>query len=368
MWREKNVRSRHWARAAFTLVELLVVITIIGVLIALLLPAVNAARQAARRMQCSNNLRQLGLAMNNYLSTYRTLPPASAASLKSGNKIHFGRWSIHARLANYLEKEVLVDAMNFDFRPEFIGNTTATCRPLNVFSCPADPKTAGGRDDDYTDANDNNVATGKVYGSNYGFVMGDWYVWGGIGNNSAVLKTTPRSAFFVNSKIRPQDISDGLSHTLLASEVKTFQNLIRDCEIGPFGLPFITNENNVPPPDADPNTLSTYKAGCSFQRAGSHTQWFDGSVHHTGITTAWPPNFATNRVSQGSGYDSDMTGRREHRGDRGPTFAAITARSHHGGVNALLADASVRYVDNSINGHVWRALGTIEQDDQVGDF
>src|SRR3954469_22462761 len=91
-------------RRGFTLIELLVVIAIIGVLVALLLPAVQAAREAARRIQCTNNLKQLGLAIHNYESANGVLPPPFVLGIISGRTLNGNGWSAHARVLPYLEQ------------------------------------------------------------------------------------------------------------------------------------------------------------------------------------------------------------------------------------------------------------------------
>lgn len=350
-------------RRAFTLIELLVVIAILGVLVALLLPAIQQAREAARRTQCLNHLKQLGLALHNYESSHAVLPSSSIAGWLF-NKVDFRRWSVHSQLVPYLEQDAIYVGINFDFRPEWQGNTTITFRLVEQFLCPSDPKARNGRKDEFVDQFGDVAGEGRVWGSNYGFTMGDWYVWGGMGPNPLVLKDTPRSAFYPNSSVKISAFTDGTSKTLVASEVKTFQNLIRDCENGPYGLAFVTSVVDVPSPSLDPANLSPapnpYVSGCEVRISSNHTQWFDGSVHHTGMTTAWQPNRPTTRLVSGVAHDFDVTGRREQRGEKGPTFAGITARSYHaGGVHCLFGDGSARFVSSNVDGLVWRAAGTI---------
>src|SRR5881227_1395282 len=100
-------------RRGFTLIELLVVIAIIGVLIALLLPAVQAAREAARRIQCTNNLKQLGIGLHNYENAHGALPP-SMVMAGSGTTVAWSNgWSAHGRLLPYLEQYAAYGALNF---------------------------------------------------------------------------------------------------------------------------------------------------------------------------------------------------------------------------------------------------------------
>src|SRR3954466_15697046 len=109
------MRSAARGRRGFTLIELLVVIAIIGVLIALLLPAVQQAREAARRSQCLNNLKQIGLALHNYHDAFNVLPPGARRSRDGANTIEaWGSWSIHSMLLPYLDQTATADLLNYD--------------------------------------------------------------------------------------------------------------------------------------------------------------------------------------------------------------------------------------------------------------
>ena len=129
--------ARRKNRTAFTLVELLVVIAIIGILVALLLPAVQSAREAARRTQCTNHLKQLGLAFHNYHAAHQTFPAGSLRDLDRGTgNFRDPRISPHARLMPYLELQTLYDLLQWDLGWE--ADAHALLRQTNVagFSCP----------------------------------------------------------------------------------------------------------------------------------------------------------------------------------------------------------------------------------------
>jgi prepilin-type N-terminal cleavage/methylation domain-containing protein/prepilin-type processing-associated H-X9-DG protein len=330
--------TRSVDRRGFTLIELLVVIAIIGVLIALLLPAVQAAREAARRMQCSNNLKQLGLGVHNYESVFGTLP-APFIQLGSGSTIVWSNgWSAHARVLPFMEQGAMYNAINFALRYNTPVNSTVPALVVAGFLCPSEihPEVR--------------VTTTARFGvNNYGWNMGDWYVWGGFGGPGN------RAPFEVNKARRFAELSDGLSNTMLAAEVKTYQPNLGNCG---SGLANINNMANVPPASADPYTVAPeYNSGCTLGTTG-HTEWVDGAVHETGMTTAWTPNRKIVRSGGDQSQALDLIGLRESRG--GPTFAAVTARSYHpGGVNTLLADGSVRFAKDTIDGVAWRALGTV---------
>jgi len=327
---------RRTSARAFTLIELLVVIAIIGVLIALLLPAVQAAREAGRRIQCTNNLKQIGLGLHNYEGTHGALPPQHVLRGTGNTVTWWGSWGPGPRILPYMEQGPIFDSINFTLPYTSPVNHTVAGLTVNVMLCPSEPK--------------QQVAThsfGLAGVSSYVFSMGDWYVWGGFASQPN------RSAFTTNQSRRWADFSDGQSNTMLASEAKTYQPYLRDCG----GLSQVNSPNDIPGPNDDPYTVAPEYSGGSCNLAGSgHSEWIDGHVHQTGFTTAWTPNKKT--LGGPNKVDTDLSSVREMNG--GPTFAAITARSYHpGGVNALMGDGSVRFVKDSVNGPTWRALGTI---------
>src|SRR5271155_4615272 len=134
----RSSSARTNQRRGFTLIELLVVISIIGVLIALLLPAVQAAREAARRTQCVNNLKQLGLALHSYESASRSFPPGYVSNFDaSGNDTGPG-WGWPAMLLPQIEQKPLFDGVNFNMPIDDLSNPTTRLMWLTVFLCPSD--------------------------------------------------------------------------------------------------------------------------------------------------------------------------------------------------------------------------------------
>ena len=330
------------SRRGFTIIELLVVIAIIGVLVALLLPAVQAAREAARRLQCANNLKQLGLAVQNYEHNFGGLPPASFVKVLPSGSVWVSYLGPHARILPFIEQKNVSDSMDLNTLYGDLLNKAATGRVIEGFLCPSEV-----RREPLVHA-----TFGTIGGVNYGFSMGDWYVWSGVNDPGG---PPTRSVIGVNLSRRWAEVTDGLSNTLLMSEVKNYQPTVRDCPT----LVNVNGPNNIPSPDADPLTVCPEYAGggCAFIQT-AHTQWAEMSVHHNGFTTAWPPNKKT-PGGPGLAYpDVNVLTRRERIG--GPTFGAITSRSYHpGGVHALRCDGSVRFTAQSIDGRIWRALGTI---------
>jgi prepilin-type N-terminal cleavage/methylation domain-containing protein/prepilin-type processing-associated H-X9-DG protein len=332
-------------RRGFTLIELLVVIAIIGVLVGLLLPAVQAAREAARRIQCVNNLKQVGLAVHNYETAVGTLPLGCVVTFdRSGNPV-FNGWGITARLLPYLEGQNQFNACNFNLPNETPENDTAMRLGISAYLCPSDGKNQvvfvdGGQPRNNT---------------NYAFNRGDWYVWGG--SASAPQSGSP---FRANTSVPLASVTDGLSNTLFAAEVKTHTPYLLNCSglrYAPLAVP------PMPGPNDSPATVAAY-SGCSGGPAelrpdSGHSEWEDGNTSQAGFTTAWPPNKVTpGRFGGTTVPDADLIAIREENG--GPTFAAVTSRSYHpGGVNALMGDGSVRFIKSTIDGRTWRALGTI---------
>lgn len=350
------MRTHQSRRSAFTLIELLVVIAIIAVLIALLLPAVQQAREAARRTQCKNQLKQFGLALHNYEGAMECLPPASVIVKLPTNVIWTVDVSPFGRLLPYFEQGNVYNMMNLnaDYNDPSLSNKSAVGRVIPMFLCPSEIR---------TEALDH-AKYGKIGGINYGFCMGDWYVWSGI-NGTPAGDPPNRSAFGVNLNRRWSDFTDGVSNTMLMSEVKNYQPYIRDCG----SLSLINNPNTIPGPEADPMAVAPEYAGsgCTVLD-NAHTQWNEIAVHHIGMTTAWPPNKKTPGGPGNLYADTDITSQRERIG--GPTYAAITSRSYHvGGVNTLLGDGSVRFISSSVSGRIWRGLGTVAGGETVsGQF
>lgn len=349
---EGQLRRR---RLGFSLIELLVVIAIIAVLIALLMPAVQAAREAARRSQCQNNLKQLGLALTNYCENFGRFPPSAVVGYV-GSMLFWQGWSIHGRLLPYLDGGNKYDDFNFEVSSGNVENSTAINRLGSVFVCPSDPRSSDRR------------ASRGFDNTNYGFNRGDWYVWGGM---TASLR--PVSPFYPNSSVRMGNVTDGLSKTLMASEVKARLWYIRRCTNFDTWTP-----STQPGPDADPSTIPAYAACTGGESKDTlHGEWHNGADHHSGFTTAWTPNRKTggtivnptvddppSPIPAGTILDDvDLTGRREQEaGVAGyvGTYSAITARSFHGGgVNALYGDGSVAFVGDSVDGSIWRAASTI---------
>lgn len=327
-------------RRGFTLVELLVVIAIIGILIALLLPAVQAAREAARRSSCANHLRQLGVALHSYESAVKAYPPSFCIVPNTTLTGNNGSWSIHGRLLPYLEQGQRYEQVKLDQAWDTQLATGVPQQRLPTFLCPSEINERARVD-----------AAGKpfTFPHNYGFNFGSWLVY------DPVTHLTGDGAFFVNAKLRPGHMTDGLSHTLAAAEVKAFTSYFRNSAADPG-----------PTPPDQPESLTAWTSGAQFKLGKKlndntgHTEWCDGRVHHSGFTTAFTPNVQVRyQHTDGIKYDVDYNSRQEGQSVTQRSYAAVTARSYHvGGVNVVLMDGAGRFVADTIDRAVWRALGT----------
>lgn len=311
----------------FTLIELLVVIAIISVLIALLLPAVQQAREAARRSQCKNNLKQVGLALHNYHDTFRRFPPVSV--LPMGRT--FEPYSAQVRLLPYIEQANLAYLIDWNVSSQFTSNPTAAKSRIPIYLCPSE-------------INDRPRQTPTLvhYPLNYGFNEGTWFIYDPTNGNVG------DGAFHPNRAFASKDITDGLSNTLAAAEVKAYQpNLWDTSKPGNTGVA----------PPANVAALAAFYGG-TFDSNG-HTEWVEGDVHESGFTTTFGPNANVPYTTGGVTYDIDVTSMRDGESTTLPTYAAVTARSYHTGmVNILLMDGSVRSAANNVDLNVWRATGT----------
>jgi prepilin-type N-terminal cleavage/methylation domain-containing protein len=317
--------------AAFTLVELLVVIAIIGVLVALLLPAVQAAREAARRSQCQNNLRQVGLALLNYEGALGAFPTVYYQSGVTAS------WSVQARLLPYIEQGNLHSQINFNAL--YKTQPLVAQQPVPVYLCPSEINKKPHPDDDIL-----------LYPVNYGTNDGTWFIY-----DHATLSGGGDGAFVHARPLRAANFTDGLSHTLALAEVKAWNPYV--CDGGNPG-----SLGTAAPLSA----AAVLAFGGKLKPDSGHTEWVDAHVQQTGFTTTLPPNTKV-PYAGGGNYDVDFVSMREEHGTT-PTYAAITSRSYHSsGVNAVLMDGSVHFFASNIQAIAWRALGTRDGGETIAD-
>jgi prepilin-type N-terminal cleavage/methylation domain-containing protein len=329
-------------RRGFTLIELMVVIAIIMVLIALLLPAVQACREAARRMTCTNNLAQLGVALHSYDLVHQVLPYGRLRSEWDGEGRCFSGFAL---LLPYMEQRGLYNAINFRLNPEatFDGapqeqNTTALFFGIRSLVCPSDVRVrpAAGGECNYV------MNTGSTYPVS-------------LRNPSGVMVT---GIFFENSAVRIADIGDGTSNSVAISETtRTVPGVgatVYNGGGGPADGIVLTEGNNDS--TAAPE-LTNASAQCTIpglivrQTRGGH--WLIGSPgdtlynHMRGPNSPQPDCRGGLAASNGTNALWDVLSH------------DVASRSYHpGGVNALNCDGSVRFYKNSSSPSVWAALGT----------
>ena len=292
--------ARRKRNDAFTLIELLVVISTIGLLTALLLPAVQAAREAARHARCVNNLRQLGIALHNYEGSHRTLPPGYISACDADGGDTGPGWGWGAMLLPEMEQANLCNAINFSLAIEHAGNQT--CRTIGIggFFCPSDPNpspwTAVSRD-----------ASGvpiapicRVAPANYVAMFGTTEP--GVNGNGL---------FFRGGDVRLRDVTDGLASTLAVGE--------------------------------------------RSRRLGEAT-WV-GAVTGAALFPGDDDGIGAPRVENGTGMILGHSGEGVGPGDPASEVNQFDSR-HPGGVNFLFADGHVALLRTATNYRTYLALST----------
>lgn len=362
----------------FTLIELLVVIAVISLLIGLLLPAVQAAREANRRTQCANNLRQIGLAMNNYVSGWDALPPVCVDPSWNSAGVALPQphqtWSQHARLLPFLDQGALYNAINWAFGARGSqGNTlyvdrnppdnavggsdsipqmTVLVTTIAAFLCPSDTNPGssglflvGG-------------ATRLVGASNYPCNIGlNRRITGGIMDSWELNGPNYVASNWddtVGAVRNMASFSDGTSATATYSEWIKGQ-----------GVPTGTSKNGLLEVYNLGQNSNFYRSDYQFMQLcnrvpinSANQQWqWKGEWWGYGATMIYSHTQTPNRTSCVY-HDINQDG-------RGTITMAAASSNHPGGVNVLFMDGSVRFVKNSVNYRAWYAIATPNAGDLV---
>jgi prepilin-type N-terminal cleavage/methylation domain-containing protein/prepilin-type processing-associated H-X9-DG protein len=335
-------------RRGFTLIELLVVIAIIGVLIALLLPAVQMAREAARRMQCVNNLKQLALAVMNYEGANGSLPPTAICSSANTSNSCFGKtpdFSMKARLLPFLEQAQLYSALNssaITFNPV---NVTGRFGKVAAFLCPSD-------------ANEPSVSvavgtfTGTLPSTNYPNCIGTF------APESPATGTIDGPAYYIgatspmSSTVYLSSITDGTSNTVIFGEFVRFRattqggswQIYQDAaDSAKVVTPLATLATNC----QSALVVAPAATGVSSDDGMKGLDWL---YQHCGAGGCYSHVMTPNKKacyfagSKTAGH---------------PTSTMVGASSSHpGGVNVALLDGSVRFIKDTVSQQTWWALAT----------
>jgi prepilin-type N-terminal cleavage/methylation domain-containing protein/prepilin-type processing-associated H-X9-DG protein len=363
----KSTRPRT---GGFTLIELLVVIAIIAVLIGLLMPAVQQAREAARRTQCRNNLKQFGLALHNYESTFGTFPMTNAQNYQPNVQ----GFSPQARLLPYMEQANLQNLLDFT-QPAFIGPfnalvpnpqfAAAFATPLSMMLCPSDP------------APTQNVGAGGAIYAGVNYMIS----YGSGTNANYDLRWPTDGLVFENSSVRIRDITDGTSNTVAMTEA--IRSVGADFTLPAGQLPKFNYQATL-------NGSSGVSPGLLTVQglAGSGGGWNNGPggvIANPDLSMIWPTKDSWRGASSAalrgrgvswahSGAISTLTNGYNTPNSKTPDVVVhftgfFGPRSWHtGGASVLMCDGSVRLLSDNIDPQVHRHLHSRNGGEVVSEF
>ncbi|MFO0980084.1 MAG: DUF1559 domain-containing protein [Planctomycetaceae bacterium] len=306
-------------RKGFTLIELLVVIAIIAILVALLLPAVQQAREAARRTQCKNNLKQIGIALHNYHDVNNTFPIGFLDAVAGTGERTSGGWAWSFYLLPYVEQSALFNQFNTATTPyalvtpggQAVSNQALSATPLATYSCPSDTKPNAIANNAGSAANGAGAAL--VATASYQGVLG---AFDGapcaLSGTSVVVDPRNNGLLIVNGSRRFRDVTDGTSNVIVVGEVR-----------------FIPNTTDI--------------AGNAI---GSERQFIYGHV-----TTGGGPQCSNNAYNNNGAHNHLRATRHKLNGPMlsGSTLHRAFHSRHTGGAQFLLGDGSVRFISENID-------------------
>jgi len=334
------------SRRAFTLIELLVVIAIIAVLIALLLPAVQAAREAARRAKCVNNMKQIGLAMHNYVSTHGVFPPAKiyagqAAALSNdpGGQGLVLNTTAHAMILSFLEQTAMANAYNYSMPSSnaiypgrlpnvnvvglsaggMLVNTSVTSTLLSTYICPSD------------------IQYATPYTHPTGVTPDRYATWNGA--RCSYLLACGRNY------VEPQN---GADITVNRQGIIADGGIFSGCDIAcPIATILDGTSNTVLAGESTLNKIAGAPAGGQSQYSGFWGQGFYGSTHGR----VFLPTDTVNLIYTVPNYYGHTPGQKL-------LYPWQFGSTHPGGLNMVFADGSVKFIKDQINLFVWYEIQT----------
>ncbi len=347
---------RNRFRSGFTLIELLVVIAIIAILIGLLLPAVQKVREAAARIKCTNNLKQLALSVHNYESSLGNLPPAYRGQQIGGAPQYYDLWGTLALLTPYLEQTAVYNAIDLNLTmyqlvpPYGIQAPIAAQAIVPIFLCPSDRAVA-------VETNVYSIP-GPLGPTNYSFCLGTGTTRGRT--NWLGSPYDADGAFFAQSKTKFTDMTDGTSNTAAGSERILGDGDDSNTVASRADIKTKTMYVNPGAETTDANCGSSLRVNFNQRRGYS---WVAGEPRCTSYNHYYLPNDKINPdcVANYNIYTDPKLSSTGH--------GLSTARSQHtGGVNVMLCDGSVRFVRDSIDLTTWRSLATRSGGEVLGDY